>query len=141
MIRRLLGLVRHRHATIGARGEAAAAAHLRRAGYRVLAKNVRLPGGEIDLLAETPGRAEVVVVEVKARVVGEAEDRRLPERQITPKKAQALARLAAGVARRRGVEGRAVRIDIVAVEFVEGVRKPRDIRHYENAIDARGRRV
>jgi len=46
-------------------GEAAAVALLERRGYQIIGRNVRMPGGEIDVVARD---GEVVVfVEVKAR--------------------------------------------------------------------------
>ena len=49
----------------GGAGEEAAAALLRARGYRVLERNVRLPGGEIDLVCLDG--ATLVFVEVKSR--------------------------------------------------------------------------
>ena len=51
--------------SLAAEGERLAAEHLARAGYRIVARNVRADGVEIDLVA---ARGELVVfVEVKAR--------------------------------------------------------------------------
>lgn len=52
---------------LGRRGESLAAAHLRRCGYAVLARNVRTRHGEIDLIAYD-GQA-LVFAEVKTRRV------------------------------------------------------------------------
>jgi putative endonuclease len=49
----------------GRAGEDAAAALLEAHGYRIVARNVRLPGGEIDIVARDGDT--VVFVEVKAR--------------------------------------------------------------------------
>jgi putative endonuclease len=49
----------------GLQGEHVAAEFLSRRGYRVVARNVRLPGGEIDLVAIE--RGSLVFVEVKCR--------------------------------------------------------------------------
>lgn len=49
---------------LGRRGERVAARVLRRRGYRILARNVRTPAGEVDLLAEEGG--QTVLVEVKS---------------------------------------------------------------------------
>jgi putative endonuclease len=49
----------------GVDGEDVAAAHLIARGYRVLGRNVRLPGGEIDLVCLDG--ATLVFVEVKSR--------------------------------------------------------------------------
>jgi putative endonuclease len=48
---------------IGARGEELAAAHLERLGLRVIARNVRLGAGEIDVIAF--GGSTLVFAEVK----------------------------------------------------------------------------
>jgi putative endonuclease len=50
---------------VGTAGEAAAVAHYRRAGYRVLARNWRCRLGEIDLLLLRGGT--LIVCEVKSR--------------------------------------------------------------------------
>jgi Holliday junction resolvase-like predicted endonuclease len=53
---------------IGAAAEAAAVAYLRRAGWLVLGRNVRVGRDEIDILALEPGEVAVtVVLEVRAR--------------------------------------------------------------------------
>ena len=49
----------------GRAGEDAAAALLEANGYRIVARNVRVPGGEIDIIARDGD--VVVFVEVKAR--------------------------------------------------------------------------
>ena len=49
----------------GQKGEAWAAAYLRRRGYRVLARNYRVPSGEIDLILQRGNL--LVFAEVKSR--------------------------------------------------------------------------
>lgn len=49
----------------GSQGESRAEAFLRARGYRVLQRNARLPGGEIDLICVESGT--LVFVEVKRR--------------------------------------------------------------------------
>ena len=53
-------------ATFGREGEDAAVRLLQASGYAVIARNVRLPGGEIDVIARD--RDVIAFVEVKARV-------------------------------------------------------------------------
>ena len=48
---------------LGRRGERRAARALRRRGYRILARNLHTPAGEVDILAEEGG--QTVLVEVK----------------------------------------------------------------------------
>ena len=58
---------------LGRRGERRAARVLRRHGYRILARNLRTPTGEVDILAEEGG--QTVLVEVKSgRVATDRED-------------------------------------------------------------------
>jgi putative endonuclease len=109
----------------GAEAEAFVAAALERRGWRVLARNLRTPYAELDLLIETPA-GECVVVEVKSRhplsfVHGEDQ---LPVRQ-----RQRLERALAWLAARE--ERRTLRLDLALVrqslgqvldwELVEGL--------------------
>lgn len=58
------------HLLRGRQGEALAARHLQQHGLTVLAKNVRIGGGEIDLVCEE--RGVLVFVEVRLRKQGAA---------------------------------------------------------------------
>lgn len=97
---------------------------LRGRGLRIVGRNVRLGGVEIDLLARDG--AVTVLVEVKARrrggPVGPA-----PEDHVDARKAHRLRRAAAAV------RARAVRIDVVAVELEDG--GPPRITHYPSAVE------
>ncbi len=55
----------NRHGSLGRSGEDAAVRLLEEHGYTMLARNVRLPGGEIDVIAKD--RDVIVFVEVKTR--------------------------------------------------------------------------
>jgi putative endonuclease len=55
----------NRRTRLGREGEDAAVRLLENSGYAVIARNVRLPGGEIDVIARD--RDTIVFVEVKAR--------------------------------------------------------------------------
>ena len=79
-----------RHLALGAAGEERAAAHLRRRGYRIVARNVRAGGVEIDVIARRGGT--IVFVEVKTR-----RGRRLgpPEQAVDARKRARLVRGAA----------------------------------------------
>lgn len=123
---------------VGRRGERAAERLLRRAGYRLLGRNVRVPVGEADLVFESPDTRAIVIVEVKARVVSNADAPRAPERAITGRKGRKLVSVARSIARMRGWNDRPVRIDVVAVDYERGRRRPIALRHYRGAIDAGG---
>jgi putative endonuclease len=85
----------------GRAAEDAAAAKLRREGYRVLARNTRTPYGEIDIVAERKGA--LVFVEVKARRGGGLAG--TPEEALTRVKLRRVARAAAHVAAAKGMSG------------------------------------
>jgi putative endonuclease len=54
------------HLALGRAAEAAAASHLERSGYRILATNFRAKGGELDLVAEDGGILAIVEVRYRA---------------------------------------------------------------------------
>ncbi|MEQ9453773.1 MAG: YraN family protein [Phycisphaeraceae bacterium] len=117
----------------GRAGEHLAEQHLRRRGYRILGRNVRVAGGELDLVAEAPDRLTIVVVEVKSSASTTA-SRWRPEARVGHDKQQQLRRLAQSMVKQRHLTDRPLRIDIIAVERVgDG---PAVIRHHENAVTA-----
>lgn len=83
----------------GRAAEDAAAAALRSAGYRVLARNQRTPFGEIDIVAER--RGAIVFVEVKSRRPGGSAG--APEEALNRAKLRRVARAAAHVAAAKGL--------------------------------------
>jgi len=116
---------------LGAEGEARAAAHLAQRGYRILSRNVRFDGVEIDLIAARPGL--VVFVEVKAR---RSRARGLPEEAVDARKQARLVRAAAAWLHAHPAFWARVRFDVIACEFEPdgSVR----LRHLEGAFDAGG---
>jgi len=99
---------------LGRRAERAAERALRRRGYRIVARNLHLAGGEIDLVA-LDGRT-VCFIEVRAR----SSDRLgSPLESVTGKKRRQLTRLARAFLQRRGLRGVETRFDVAAVEPAE----------------------
>lgn len=96
---------------LGRRGERAAEKHLRRNGYRIVARNFRAAGAEIDLVA-LDGRT-LVFVEVKTRRSRAAG---APEEAVDERKQRRLRRAAEAFAMRYRAEDREMRFDIVAVD-------------------------
>lgn len=134
LIRRLLVNQRPKK-SIWIRGEDAAARHMKRSGYRILGRNVRFPMGEIDLICHDPKSDTLIVVEVKARLIKQADSRRIdPEANITHAKKTKLRTLAQAIIKDKRFTGRGIRIDVIAVVFVEGQAKPDELRHYESAV-------
>lgn len=99
---------------LGRLGEAAAAAHLRRAGYRLLAQNWRCAAGELDLVASQGD--QVVFVEVRTRRAGSAHGP-TPEESVGRTKARRLAALAYAYLDQAGLPADGLwRIDVIVVE-------------------------
>jgi putative endonuclease len=113
---------------LGDAGEALAAAHLEKAGCRIIARNHRCRRGEVDLVAEMGDL--LIFVEVRTR---ETAAFGAPEETVGYKKQQRVVLAAQDfLARRRGPE-RGVRFDVIAV--VDSPQGPK-LTHYPNAFDA-----
>jgi len=96
---------------LGRRGERAAERHLRRNGYRIVARNYRAAGAEIDLVA-IDGET-LVFVEVKTRRSRAAG---APEEAVDERKQTRMRRAAEVFATRYRADDREMRFDIIAVD-------------------------
>jgi putative endonuclease len=121
--------VSDRRRALGAAGEARAARHLEAAGYRILARNARAAGVELDLVAQ---RGDLLVfVEVKTRTsdaFGGA------EAAVDARKQARLARGAAAWLREHAGPSRRARFDVIACRFEPG--RGWQLTHFEDAFDA-----
>ena len=95
---------------LGRRGELAAEKHLRRNGYRIVARNFRAAGAEIDLVAMDG--AVLVFVEVKTRRSRAAG---APEEAVDERKQTRMRRAAESFARRYRADDTEMRFDIIAI--------------------------
>jgi putative endonuclease len=95
---------------LGQEGEERAARYLSRRGYRILERNYRTPGGEIDLIALHEG--VVVFVEVKTRT---SNAYGAPELAVTPHKRRRMVKAALGYIKRRKFHQVPCRFDVVAI--------------------------
>ena len=116
-------------------GEAAAAKHLRRNGYRILHRGYVANGHEIDIIAES--REVVAIVEVKTRVcdtVGKYEAR--PAASVTPEKQRAIISAAKYFMAVKPY-GKPVRLDVIEVYLERGARELRvkEIKHLPAAFN------
>lgn len=112
----------------GRDAEATAERYLRRKGYRILGRNIRLATGELDLVAETGGR--VVFVEVKAR---RSDAHGGVVHAVDARKQAKLARLAAQFLAQRRWSDRLCRFDVILCGSQDGA--PAVLSHVENAFD------
>ena len=129
--------------TIGRWGEDQAESYLVGQGYEILARNVRTPYGEIDLVARQafaiePGAAPpalaTVFVEVKTRTTTSYG---LPEEAINRRKqAHLLASAQSYLQSHPELEGD-WRIDVIAVQRLRGCQAP-SLHHFENALSDMG---
>jgi putative endonuclease len=117
----------------GSRSERAAARHLRRLGYRVLARNVTLPGGELDLIALDSG--VIVFAEVRST---SGTDINRPIESVDSAKQARVARAAGLWLQSKRLLGRPARFDVIAVGWPAGARRP-EIRHFIAAFEPPGR--
>ena len=114
---------------LGAEGEARAARYLEARGWRILARNTRAAGVEIDLIAIRFG--VLAFVEVKTRRSRAAG---APEEAVDAHKQARLVRGAAGWLREHRVRSRRLRFDVIACELDAG--GAWRVRHLEGAFDA-----
>jgi len=121
-------------ASLGRRGEAAAARFLRRRGYKIVARSDHLPPGELDLVAVARDRT-IVFVEVKTRT---SQDSGHPSEAVDDDKQRRLSRLAVTYLKRHGLLEYPARFDVIAITWPEDGRRPQ-IEHFKNAFEAVGR--
>jgi len=117
--------------SVGQEGESAAEQYLRHKGYRVLARNLRSPLGELDLVAED-GQV-LVFVEVKARrtdAFGGA------IHAVHQRKQEKLIQLASLYLARHHIKDRLCRFDVVLLQGVGT--GPAQIEHIQNAFEVSG---
>ena len=117
----------------GNRSERAAARFLKRLGYRVLARNVVLPPGELDLIA-LDGRT-LVFAEVRST---EGTDAELPAASVDAAKQKKLTDVALAFLQKKRLLNHPARFDVLAVSWPPNQREPRVV-HYPNAFEAVGK--
>ena len=114
---------------LGALGETRAASYLEGRGYRILARNARSGGVEIDIVAQQ--RGTLVFVEVKTR---SSRYQGSPALAVDARKCARLVRGASAWLREQGWRGRGVRFDVIGCE--PDPSGDWAITHIEGAFDA-----
>ena len=117
---------------LGNRGERVAARHLRKAGFRILARQYANRFGEIDLIA-LDGDC-VVFAEVKTRRTDSAGT---PLEAVTYEKQKKLTRTALAWLKRHGLLEQAARFDVVSIVWPADSNRPQ-IQHIRNAFEPVG---
>lgn len=112
---------------VGDWGEAVAADWLTEHSYEIIARNVRTPYGEIDIVAL---QGDVTLfIEVKTRT---SDAMGLPEISVTPRKQQHMLAAAEHYAAEHGIDH--WQIDVIAIEGRPGAGAKPLVTHFENAI-------
>lgn len=105
--------------TVGNYGEDLACEYLKKRGYKILERNYRIRGGEIDIVARDG--ETLVFVEVKTRY---SHDFGSPGESITPWKIKALLKTARFYIQKIGWRDREYRLDFVGIDFVDSKDNP-----------------
>jgi putative endonuclease len=129
-LRRLIGLP---DLSPGQRGERLAERHLKKQGYKLIARNLRNRLGEIDLLMLAPDKRAIVFVEVKTAQPGRRSSVP-PEHRVGHHKQRKIAQLAAHIIAKYKLTGRPIRFDVVGVDLHENL--DADIRHHVAAFES-----
>jgi putative endonuclease len=115
---------------VGNQGEEIAANYLTARGYRILERNFRCKGGEVDIIARDPGDKSLVFVEVKARrglTYG------VPQLAVTPFKQRQISKAAlTWLAKNRLLDVNA-RFDVIAILLHTDA--AHNIEHIQNAFE------
>ncbi len=113
----------------GALGEEAAARHLSRLGYSILARNFKTRFGEVDIVARD-GKT-TVFVEVKRR---ESTGHGTAAEFVSPAKIGRVVATARVYAAKHGLTEFPIRFDVIAIDVCAG---NEELQHHKGAFDAR----
>ncbi len=112
---------------LGQTGEKLAGLFLEKKGLKIIERNFRIRGGEIDLVARDGNFLVFVEVKTSYNSTGES-----PVFRVNNRKQARLVKAAEAYLVKRNIgENQAVRFDVVTVEFMRG--KPH-VEHIENAF-------
>lgn len=104
-------------------GEDLACQYLKKQGYKILERNYRIRGGEIDIVAKD--KDQTVFVEVKAR---HSHEYGYPAESITPWKVKFLIRASQFYLVKNKIADKPYRIDAITLDFTKGEK----LEHFKN---------
>ncbi len=116
---------------VGKAGEAAAEAHLRSLGYKVVARNYRTREGELDIVALAGNTYVIAEVKTRRSATGTYG---VPEESLTKRKQARLIAAAQAYLAEHGLDGKDWRIDLVLVQLDRAGR----VRSIDVVADASG---
>ena len=115
---------------VGALGEDLAVSFLEGKRYRILERNYRCKGGEVDIVARDPRDKSLVFVEVKAR---RDLSYGVPQLAVTPFKQRQLSKAALTWLVKHRSQDAAARFDVIAILLADGAAPM--IEHIVNAFE------
>lgn len=114
----------------GELGEEMAANFMIARGYRIVERNFRCKGGEVDIIARDPGDKSLVFVEVKART---GLSYGVPQLAVTPFKQRQISKAALTWLSKNKLHDHNARFDVIAILLHTGGQHAID--HIKNAFD------
>jgi putative endonuclease len=114
----------------GELGEEVAANFLIARGYRILERNFRCKGGEVDIITRDPGDKSLVFLEVKAR---RGLSYGVPQLAVTPFKQRQISKAALTWLSKNRLHDTNARFDVIAILLHSDGRHA--IEHIQNAFD------
>jgi putative endonuclease len=115
---------------IGNLGEKMATAFLQKKNYRILERNFRCKGGEVDIVARDPQDKSLVFVEVKAR---RDLSYGVPQLAVTPFKQRQISKAALTYLSKNSLHGHNARFDVIAILLADDGRHT--VEHIVNAFE------
>ena len=115
---------------IGSLGEEIAANFLTTRGYRILERNFRCKGGEVDIIAREPLEKSLVFIEVKAR---RGLSYGVPQLAVTPFKQRQISKAALTWIAKNNQHNQNARFDVIAILLDAGGRHT--VEHIINAFE------
>ncbi|MBI3485674.1 YraN family protein [Candidatus Daviesbacteria bacterium] len=106
--------------TTGNKAESIACEYLKKIGYQILARNYRIRGGEIDIVAKES--MDLVFVEVKARF---SHNFGTPFESITPWKIKALKKTALFYIQKINWGDKGYRFDVISIDYSDSKLDPK----------------
>jgi putative endonuclease len=114
----------------GELGEEVAAEFMTARGYRILERNFRCKGGEVDIIARDPGDRSLVFIEVKAR---RGLSYGVPQLAVTPFKQRQISKAALTWLAKNRLHDQNARFDVLAILLHTDGQHAID--HIKNAFD------
>jgi len=118
------------NSSVGNQGEDIASNFLTARGYRILERNFRCKGGEVDIIARDPGDRSLVFIEVKAR---RGVTYGVPQLAVTPFKQRQISKAALTWLSKNRLHDTNARFDVIAILLHTGA--AHNIEHIINAFE------